>query len=72
MSWMQLDDDTNNIDVYDSQAIDPASIEEAHQLLREEQVQSIQPVYVLIEKRAPKWHPLPTRGYFMGFCGKHP
>jgi hypothetical protein len=35
---------TNNIDVYDGQAIHPASIEEARQLLREEQVQSIQPV----------------------------
>jgi hypothetical protein len=66
-SWMEPDDYTINIDGYDGQEIDPASIEEAHQLLREEQVQSIQPVYMLKEKRAPKWHPLPTRGDFMCF-----
>jgi hypothetical protein len=29
---------TNNIDGYDSQVMDPASIEETHQLLREEHV----------------------------------
>jgi hypothetical protein len=66
-SWMEPNDDTNNIDVYDGQVINPASIEEAHKLLGEQQVQSIQPVYVLKEKRASKWHPLPTRGSFMGF-----
>jgi hypothetical protein len=69
---MEPDDYTNNIDGYDGQAIDPASFEEANKLLREEQVQSIQPVNMLKEKRAPKWHPLPTRGYFIGFSCKHP
>jgi hypothetical protein len=28
-------------------------------------------VYMLKEKRAPKWHPLPTRGDFMWLSGKH-
>jgi hypothetical protein len=70
-SWMEPDDYTINIDGYDGQESDPASIEEAHQLLREEQVQSIQPVYMWKEKMAPKWHPHPTRGDFMWFSGKH-
>jgi hypothetical protein len=48
-SWMEPDDYTNIIDVYDGQVIDPATIEEAHQLLMEEQVQSIKPVYMYVE-----------------------
>jgi hypothetical protein len=68
---MGPDNNTNNINAYDGQAIDPASIEKAHQVLKEEQVQR-EPAYVFKEKRAPKWHPLPARGDYIGFCEKHP
>jgi hypothetical protein len=57
---MEPDNNTNNINAYDGQAIDPANIEKPHQVLEEEKVKR-EPAYVLKEKRAPNCHPLPAR-----------
>jgi hypothetical protein len=67
---MEPDNNTYNIDAYDGQALDSTSIDKAHQVLDKEQV-GREPAYELKEKWAPKWHPLPARGDYIGFCGKH-
>jgi hypothetical protein len=69
-SQIEPDDDMGNIDAYDGQATEITSIEKAHDLLGYELVNM--PVYMWKEQMAPKWHQLPARGNYIGFCGKDP